>query len=278
MPSSRYLHPEFGYLGATSRWRRDLKVAVVSIFVGAIAGAGGLTVLIADRDARTDGPATSARVEASAAQPASDPGPTAQPTQQASRPSLPTTETTPSPTDGAGTIRPETDGKSNAAKPDASGAAGSKAACDDSTWSQLDGKCVPQDKPRKLRLRAANDAPAIGRAPVGRSTAPSAPVASGSDDPQGPAPPPGAALAKPAEAAAPAEPPAPSATPAKKPQKTARGHSRRRDQEWIEVPSWSELREHEWRPRGYAAYPNERYGRGGYGQEGRYIRDGFWSW
>jgi hypothetical protein len=279
MPSSQYLHPEFGYLGSTSRWRHDLKVAIVSIFFGAIAGAGGLAVLIADHDTKTDGPSTSARVEASAAQPASDPGPAAQSTPQASRASLPTTETAPSPTDGANTAQPQTDGKSNTAKPDASGAAGSKAACDDSTWSYLDGKCVPQDKPRKQRLRAANDVPAIGRTPVGRNTAPSAPAASGSDDPQGPASPPDAAQAKPADATAPAEPPAPSATPAKKPQKTARSHSRRRDQDWIEAPSsWSEVREDEWRPRGYAAYPNERYGRGGDRYEGRYIRDGFWGW
>jgi hypothetical protein len=281
MPSSQYLHPEFGYLGATSRWRHDLKVAVVSALFGAIASAGSLAVLIADRDSKTDGPSTSARVEASAAQPASDPGPIAQPTPHASRAPLPTTETTPSPMDGANAARPETDGKSNTGKPDASGAAGSKAACDDSTWSQLDGKCVPQDKSRKQRLRAANDAPAIGRAPVGRSAAPSAPAASGSDEPpQGPASPPGAAQAKPADAAAPAEPPAPAAAPAKKPQKTARSHSRPRDQDWIELPSsWSEVREEdEWSVRGYARYPNERYGRGGDRYEGRYIRDGFWGW
>ena len=280
MPSSQYLHPEFGYLGSTSRWRHDLKVAVVSILFGAIAGAGGLAVLIADYDTRTDGPTTTARVEASAAQPASDPAPTAQPTPQASRASLPAPETTPSPTEGASTARPETDGKSNAGKPHAGGAAASKAACDDSTWSYLDGRCVPQDKPRKLRRRAANDAPAIGSAPVGRSTAPAAPAASGFDDPQGSASPPsGAVQATPADAVAPAEPPAPSAAPAKKPQKTARSHSRRRDREWIEVPSaWGEVREDEWRPRGYVVYPNERYGRGGYGHEGRYIREGFWSW
>ena len=278
MPSSQYLHPEFGYLAPTSRWRRDLKVAVVSALFGAIASAGSLAVLIADRDSKADGPSTSARVEASAAQPASDPGPTAQTTPQASRASLPTTETAPSPTDGANTARPETDGKSNAGKPDASGAAGSKAGCDDSTWSQLDGKCVPQDKTRKQRLRAANDAPAIGHAPVGRSTAPSAPAASSSEDPQGPGSPPGAAQATPADAVAPAEPPAPSAAPAKKPQKTVRSHSRRHDRDWIEVPAWGEVREDEWHPRGYAAYPNERYGRGGDRYEGRYIRDGFWGW
>lgn len=276
MPSSQYLHPEFGYLGATSRWCHDLKVAAVSVLFGAIAGAGGLIVLIADHDARTDGPATSARVEASAAQPTSDRGPAAHSTPQASRAALPRTEPTPSPTDGANTARPETDGKSNAANPDASGAPGVKAACEDSTWSYLDGKCVPQNKPRKLRLRAANESPAIGRAPVGRSTAPATSAASGSDDPQGSAPPSGAAQATPAEAAAPAEPPASSAAPPKKPQKTVRSHNRRRDR-GIEVPSaWGEVREDEWRPRGYAVYPNERYGRGGYGYEG--SRDGFWSW
>ena len=61
----------------------------------------------------------------------------------------------PSPTDGANTARLDTDGKSNAAKPDASGAAGSKAACEDSTWAYLGGKCAAQDKPRKARVRAA---------------------------------------------------------------------------------------------------------------------------
>ena len=230
MSSARYLHPEFGYLAPTSRWRRDLKVAVVSIFFGAIAGASGLAVLMADRDLKTDGAATTARVEVPETQSVSEPSPTAQPAAQASRASLPSTEAAPTPTDGANAARLDTDGKANAAKPDASGAAASKAACDDSTWAYLDGKCVAQDKPRK-RLRAANDAPAIGSAPVGRSTPPSAPAASSSDDPQGSASPPGAVQANPADAAAPTEPPAPSAAPAKKPQKTARSHSRRRDQD-----------------------------------------------
>ena len=57
-----------------------------------------------------------------------------------------------------------------------------------------------------------------------------------------------------------------------------RSHSRRHDRDWIEVPAWGEVREDEWHPRGYAAYPNERYGRGGDRYEGRYIRDGFWGW
>jgi hypothetical protein len=277
MPSAQYLHPEFGYLGSAPRWRRDLKVALVAVFFGAITGAGGLAVLMPDHDPKADGPSTNARVDVSKVQSASEPDSTALPASEASRPSPAVTDVT-SPADGANATQPETDGKSNVVKPDASGAASSKAACDDSTWSYLDGKCVAQDKPRKLRLRAANDAPAIGRAPVGRSTAPSAPAASGSDDPQGSASPPGAAQAKPADGAAPAEPPAPSATPAKKPQKAARSHSRRRDQDRIDAPSWSEVREDEWGARGYAGYPNERYGRGGDRHEGRYVRDGFWSW
>jgi hypothetical protein len=276
MPSTQYLHPEFGYFAPTSRWRRDLKVAVVSIFFGAIAGASGLAVLMADRDLKTDGTATTARVEVPETQAVSEPIPTAQPAAQASRASLPSTEAAPNPTDGANTARLDTDGKSNAAKPEATDPAGRKAACDDSTWAYLDGKCVAQDKPRK-RARAANDAPTIGRTPVGRSTTPPAPAASGSDDPQGAASPSGASQAKPADGAAPAEPPAPSAAPAKKPQKTARNHSRRRDQGRIEAPSWGEMREEEWSPRGYAGYGGERYGRG-YGHEGRYVREGFWFW
>src|SRR6266849_1427699 len=71
MPSAQYLHPEFGYLGSAPRWRRDLKVAAVSVLFGAIAGVGGLAVLIADRDSKTEGPSTSARIEASTVQPAS---------------------------------------------------------------------------------------------------------------------------------------------------------------------------------------------------------------
>ena len=259
MPSAYYVHPEFGYLAPTSRWRRDLKVAAISIFFGAIAGAGGLTVLIADHNgktdvpstSKTDVPSTSMRVEASTAEPRSDPGP-AQPTQQASRPSLPTTETTPGTVGGAKPAPPETDGKSNAAKPDAGAASGS--------------------------LRAANEAPAIGRTPVDRSTASSVPAASGSDDPPGSSSPPDGAQARSTDAAVPAEPPAPSAAPAKKPQKSARSHSRRRDQHRIDAPSWREVREDEWSARRYTDYPNERYGRGADRHEGRYVRDGFWSW
>ena len=276
MPSEHYVHPEFGYLAPTSRWPRDLKVAVISIFFGAIAGAGGLTVLTADHNGKTDVPSTSKRVEAPTAEPRSDPGPGAQPTQQASRSSLPTTETTSGTVGGAKPGAPETDGKSNIAKPDAGAASGSNAACDESTWSA--GKCVPQEKPRRLRVRAANEAPAIGRTPVGRSTASSVPAASGSDDPPGSASPPEGAQAKSTDAAIPAEPPAPSAAPAKTSQKRARSHSRRRDQHRIDAPSWREVREDGWSAGSYTDYPNERYRRGADRHEGRYVRDGFWSW
>jgi hypothetical protein len=56
MPSTDYLHPEFGYFGPGPRLRRDLKVACFSLLFGVMAGA----VVIAALGGRDDGDADAA--------------------------------------------------------------------------------------------------------------------------------------------------------------------------------------------------------------------------
>jgi hypothetical protein len=54
MPSVHHMHPEFGYLCPTPRLRRDVRVAVVSIVLGTVIGAGVVTLrAIHDRDTET---------------------------------------------------------------------------------------------------------------------------------------------------------------------------------------------------------------------------------
>jgi hypothetical protein len=158
--------------------------------------------------------------------------------------------------------------KTDASKTGASKADASKAACEDSAWTYLDGSCIP-GKPRRVKVRAATDRPAIAAAPLGRTAAVPLDVVA--------APPPAAAAAPegapvqvsvaPPAAAPSATPPGATSPPAaaapKKPQRTARSH-RRNDGDG---PARDDVRS-----RGYVVYD---YGRGGYGEP---LRGGPFGW
>jgi ribonuclease E len=157
--------------------------------------------------------------------------------------------------------------KTNASKADASKADASKAACEDSTWTYLDGSCIP-GKPRRVKVRAATDRPAIAAAPLGRTAA--APLDVVAPSPAAATAPEGAPLQGSAESPAaassatpPAATPPPAAAAPRKPQRTARSH-RRNDGEG---PARDDVRS-----RGYVVY---EYGRGGYGEP---VRSGPFGW
>jgi hypothetical protein len=86
-----YLHPEFGYFCPTPGLRRMVKVALAFTVIGALAGAGGMTALIADHDSNLDGVAMTAHGDMHGAE--QQPG--------ASAPALVKAEATPKQADAA---------------------------------------------------------------------------------------------------------------------------------------------------------------------------------
>jgi hypothetical protein len=163
MRSDHYLHPEFGVLSPTPRFRRELRMACFSVLLGIAIGAAAVIALSGNNDA--DDAGASHRLSS-----ASGPGEQwAQPVlsyngQQAagiektvnpSKPSRSTAEAAENQEMNAATI-----------------CANSNSSC---------GNVPPRStKPRGKQMPAANDALAIGRAPIGRpdATTPAAPSAS----------------------------------------------------------------------------------------------------
>lgn len=256
MPSARYVHPEFGYLCPTPRLRRDVRVAVVCILLGTVIGASFVT-LKSGRDHNTDVTYAVTHLGTSGVEATS--APAADVMAVGAESGAIKTEGTAidaDKTDGKRTDPRKSDvSKSDASKTDASNADASKAACEDSTWTYLDGSCIP-GKPRRVKVRAATDRPAIAAAPLGRTAAAPLDVVA----------PLQVSAASPAAASS-ATPPAATSPPAaaapKKPQRTARSH-RRNDGEG---PARDDLRS-----RGYVVY---EYGRGGYGEP---VRGGPFGW
>ena len=162
-------------------------------------------------------------------------------------------------TDGTKTDGTKTDGskidgakthsvKTDTVKTDGAKADATKSTCEDNTWSYLDGTCVA-GKPRRVKVRAATDSPAIGAAPLGRtvSTSVAAPAPAAANAPQSSV----SAAATPSNAATPAETSQPSAAAAtKKPQKVVRSQSRASDR------SVRDERANYSSARGYAGYAN----------------------
>jgi hypothetical protein len=64
MRSGRYIHPEFGYLAPTGRFRRELKVGLLSTLFGVGIGVAAVTALSRDHRGAASGPATSSAVAA----------------------------------------------------------------------------------------------------------------------------------------------------------------------------------------------------------------------
>ena len=239
MPPANYVHPEFGYLCPTSRLRRDFRVAVVAIVLGGIIGA----IVVAlranhDRDAETERIRIDA-VKADAAEHV---------------------------TDGAKSGGAKSDSaKSDSAKSDSAKTGGAKAdaakpPCED---ADLDSNCATS-KPRRAKVRAATDSPAIGAAPLGRTVstgvATSAPAATNAPAAPQSSPP----SAAPSNATASTAASQPSAAATKKAQKVARSQSR--------TGNDRSVRDERANGRGYAGYANAP---GGYHQG---ANQGFFGW
>jgi len=64
MPSAYHVHPEFGYFCPMPHRRRELRVALVSVLVGAIIG-GSIATLRAGHDRKLDGAPPAAHVDVS---------------------------------------------------------------------------------------------------------------------------------------------------------------------------------------------------------------------
>jgi hypothetical protein len=64
MPSAYHVHPDFGYLCPTPYWRRELRIAIVSILFGAIIGSS-IATLRAGHDRTPDGASAAAHVDVS---------------------------------------------------------------------------------------------------------------------------------------------------------------------------------------------------------------------
>jgi hypothetical protein len=239
VPPANYVHPEFGYLCPTSRLRRDFRVAVVAIVLGGIIGAMVVTLRANhDRDAETERIRIDA-VKADAAEHV---------------------------TDGARSGGAKSDSaKSDSAKSDSAKTGGAKAdaakpPCED---ADLDGNCATS-KPRRAKVRAATDSPAIGAAPLGRTVstgvATSAPAATNAPAAPQSSPP----SAAPSNATASPATSQPSAAATKKAQKVARSQSR--------TGNDRSVRDERANGRSYAGYANAP---GGYHQG---ANQGFFGW
>lgn len=259
MPPANYVHPEFGYLCPTSRLRRDFRVAVVSIALGGIVGAGIVAWRTGhDRDAdsalmvaHVAHPAETVAPAAAAAMPdATDAGSAKLEAIKIDRIRIGAVK--------ADAAEPVTDGakaeiaktervKTDSAKVDGTRSDAAKQACEDNTWAYLDGMCVAS-KPRRVKVRAATDSPGIGAAPIGRtvSTSATAPAPAAASTPA--VPPSSASSAAPSNATTSPETSQPSAAaPTKKPQKVVRSQSR---------PNNDRSARDERAVRGYAGYAN----------------------
>jgi len=191
-------------------FRYKLRVALLFMAIGGIAGIGGTLVLKAAHPPATDTALTLARVDHPLSGGDAVPAATADHAEAA--------------TTGQRPRQPE----------------GSKAACEDNTWAYLDGKCV-SGRPRKARTaRPATGGPLISAIPLGSSSAPAreraaepapAPMSGPDRRQQGSVPsepPASAAAAAPADPAI-AKPTEQAAAAPKKAQKTARRQSKSRD-------------------------------------------------
>jgi hypothetical protein len=231
VPSSHYIHPEFGVFCLSPCFRRRLGVALACLVV---AGVGAAVMTTADRLPKLAAAVTRAD-EASIAD---------------------TTAATSLAPFAAVVLR----------LPIGAGAqtAADKPSCVGDT--QTEGNCVSVKLRKPRMVWVANHRPAIAAVALGRSAAPmtgsidaallAAHIGSQGDP---------AAVA----AASSTEPQNAGATPKnKKAQKSARGQNHRRDQNRYGAPSWRAVRVDDWAARGYAPrerdYQRRAYGRGGF--------------
>ena len=205
MPASHNVHPEFGLLCPTPRFRRRLRLVLAGLVVAGV-GAG---VMAATGGSKPETAAN--RVDAAylaGTVPAA---------------SIPPSSAT------AGSRTAVVAGAPTAAE---------KPACVGDTRSEASCLAVKLRKPRMVRV--ATDRPAIAAVAIGRSAAPATGMIEAALSGAGAS----GAMAKASEAevaAASATGSEKSVTTAKKPKKTASRQNRRRDPYWYGAPSWREV-------------------------------------
>jgi hypothetical protein len=256
MHLDRYVHPEFGLLSPTPRLRRELRMAFFSVLFGIGIGAAAVIAISGNNnadDARVSQGASSAPVISE------------QPTEGHTSPQAAASE--------------NEINKAQTSKPDGSTADATNNAR--TTCEGNNSSCrkapPPADKPRGVHMPAANDALAVGRAPLGRREAPlgTTPAA---------APSPSAALSPSSEERvrehstadhsedSTGDPPESKRLMLKKPPKTARNPHRPRQ----DAPTYREDRAPSWIGRGYER-PVGELGRA-YSLDRSFGQKGFWDW
>jgi hypothetical protein len=246
MHSDRYVHPEFGFLSPTPRLRRELRTAFFSVLFGIGIGAAAVIALSGNNtdDAGVSHGSSSASV-------ISD-----QPTDAMLGYNSPQ----------AAGIEKEVN-KDHTSKPDGSTA---EVKTNDTTTCEANNSSCrnvphPPGKPRGMQMPAANDALAVGRAPLGRpdasfGTASAAPLASSERAPEH-------STADRSE-----DLPGSKRLTHKKPPKTARNPHRPRQ----DAPNYPEDRAASWIGHGYERSVGE-LGRA-YSLDRSFGQRGFWDW
>jgi hypothetical protein len=242
VPTSQYIHPEFGFFCLASRLRRTLRVALACLLV---AGVGATKMAPADRP-KSDAAAT--RIDAASI-----------------------VETVP-----ATSLTPFVPLSSNLTVVEGTQPASDKPRCVGDALADLDGNCVSIKLRKPRMVRVATDRAATASVALARTASlpdtnidPALPAASArreGDDPEKS----GQAASAPVAVASSTEPSQKAAARPKKAQRLAHRQNHRRDKNWDGAPSWREVRVDDSGSRGYA--PSD-YQRGAHGQG--FVRN-FW--
>ena len=253
---ARYIHPEFGGFCLTARLRRDIRVVAVSVLLGTMVGGLGAAIVgLTSRTPASTSAATALAISEAATKAAES---------SSSRGDV--NDTTKAGSESGGGLAFALAAEANR---------GPKAKCPGVTPGNDPGCSF--FKPRRVRVRALNDAPEMARIAVGRPAAPSVAIAPQNSAQNSPA-----KLAvsetieeKSPSAVAHAQPLASQAlsgrTAAKKLQKTTR-RSRGNDR-WIDPAPRD--RADPWYAR---AENNPGAARRPYAREASSARKGFWDW
>jgi hypothetical protein len=249
---ARYIHPEFGGFCLTARLRRDIRVVAVSVLLGTMVGGVGAAIVgLSSRSPAGTSAATAAAVSEAAIKAA---------------------ERSSSQGDASDTTKAgSASGGDLASAPAAEASPAPKAKCPGVTPGNEPGCSF--FKPRRVRVRALNDAPEMARIAVGRPAAPSVapPQNSAQNSPAKPA------VSETIEektrsAVAHAQPSAkarrPAATKVQKTTRRSRGNDR-----WIDLAPRDLL--DPWSAR---AENNPGAVRPPYAREASSARKGFWDW
>jgi hypothetical protein len=249
---ARYIHPEFGGFCLTTRCRRDIRVVAVSVLLGMTVGAVGAAVLGLNTSHTGPGTATAVAISEAGTSAAEESSPRVDRLGQ----------------NGTTKAGLADGGLASALAVEAN--PGLKAICPGATPG--DERGCSFFKPRRVRVRALTDAPAMARIAVGRPSAPSAAIATENSAATPPVSKPmdensasGAAREEPAADQALSGRPA-----TKKLQKTIR--RARRNDRWIDP---APQRTDPWFAR---AENNAAAARRPYAREASSARRGFWDW